>query len=309
MVGTTKKYLLIRAAARRKELFMQTCGLLILRLGNGTRFEGLSPPSDEHEYMVKKSGMPPSACAGFSMCVNEKRAMLFGGVVDMEMQGDVMMSLFLNELYGFQLDNHRWYPLELRKEQSNRVKSKKDSKQEPPGSDYNDKVNAIEVEASGIDDKDQISEYDEEAGDEENNIDAMSGNLVANMTIDDDRPTKSASKPQQSKSKTIFNYQDSVSPEASESEWVEASEDEVDEDEDEDEDDSDYEGESGSDGEETDDEAEGTNDGPRSLQMGDAVALIRGTGKNLRRKEKRARIEQIRPNLGLSDSQRTPTVP
>ena len=42
--------------------------------------------------------------------------------------------------------------------------------------------------------------------------------------------------------------------------------------------------------------------------MGDAVALIKGEGKNLRRKEKRARIEQIRANLGLSDSQRTPMV-
>ena len=51
-----------------------------------------------------------------------------------------------------------------------------------------------------------------------------------------------------------------------------------------------------------------TNDGARSVQMGDAVALIRGEGKNLRRKEKRARIEQIRANLGLSDSQRTPMV-
>ncbi|KAK8657784.1 hypothetical protein V6N13_036007 [Hibiscus sabdariffa] len=311
---------------------------------------------------VKKSGMPPSARAGFSMCVHKKRAMLFGGVVDMEMQGDVMMSLFLNELYGFQLDNHRWYPLELRKEKSTKVKSKKDSAQEPSGSDYNDKVNATEAEASGMGDKDQMSEYDEEAGDEGNNIDEMSGNMVANMKIDDDRSIKSASKPQQSKSKTIYSYQDSVSPEvvkpcgrinacmvvgkdtlyiyggmmevkdqeitlddlyslnlskldewkciipASESEWVDASEDE--DDEDEDEDDSEDEGESGSDGEETDDdddEAEGTDDGPRSLQMGDAVALIKGGGKNLRRKEKRARIEQIRANLGLSDSQRTPT--
>lgn len=42
--------------------------------------------------------------------------------------------------------------------------------------------------------------------------------------------------------------------------------------------------------------------------MGDAVAIIRGEGKTLRRKEKRARIEQIRANLGLSDSQRTPMV-
>lgn len=48
------------------------------------------------------------------------------------------------------------------------------------------------------------------------------------------------------------------------------------------------------------------NNGAKSLEMGDAVAIIRGEGKTLRRKEKRARIEQIRANLGLSDSQRTP---
>lgn len=42
--------------------------------------------------------------------------------------------------------------------------------------------------------------------------------------------------------------------------------------------------------------------------MGEAVALIKGGGKTLRRKEKRARIEQIRASLGLSDSQRTPMV-
>lgn len=42
--------------------------------------------------------------------------------------------------------------------------------------------------------------------------------------------------------------------------------------------------------------------------VGVAVAMIRGEGKNLRRKEKRIRIEQIRANLGLSDSQRTPMV-
>ncbi|PKI66611.1 hypothetical protein CRG98_012953 [Punica granatum] len=34
--------------------------------------------------------------------------------------------------------------------------------------------------------------------------------------------------------------------------------------------------------------------------------MIKGEGKTLRRKEKRLRIEQIRANLGLSDSQRTP---
>ncbi|KAL6543043.1 hypothetical protein OROHE_010563 [Orobanche hederae] len=35
---------------------------------------------------VKKSGMPPGPRAGFSMCVHEKRALIFGGVIDMEME-------------------------------------------------------------------------------------------------------------------------------------------------------------------------------------------------------------------------------
>ena len=46
----------------------------------------------------------------------------------------------------------------------------------------------------------------------------------------------------------------------------------------------------------------------KSLQVGDAVALIKGEGRSLRRKEKRARVEQIRASLGLSDSMRTPMV-
>lgn len=45
-----------------------------------------------------------------------------------------------------------------------------------------------------------------------------------------------------------------------------------------------------------------------SVKVGEVVAMIKGEGKSLRRKEKRARIEQIRANLGLSDSQRTPAV-
>ncbi|OAY65977.1 hypothetical protein ACMD2_19671, partial [Ananas comosus] len=47
--------------------------------------------------------------------------------------------------------------------------------------------------------------------------------------------------------------------------------------------------------------------GKKTLDMSTAVSLLKGEKKNLRRKEKRARIEQIRVTLGLSDSQRTPT--
>ncbi|PPS04074.1 hypothetical protein GOBAR_AA16591 [Gossypium barbadense] len=261
---------------------------------------------------VKKSGMPPSARAGFSMCVHKKRAMLFGGVVDMEMEGDVMMSLFLNELYGFQLDNHRWYPLELRKEKSTKVKSRKDSKQETPGSDYNDKVN-IEAKTSGIDDKDQIMEYDEEAGDEESNIDEMSEHIVASMTINDESNCLLLlNMSNLLMHESVINFQvvkpcgriNSCMVVGKDTLYIYGGMMEV------------------KDREITLDDLyslnlskldewkciiPGTNDGTKSVQMGDAVALIRGEGKNLRRKEKRVRLEQIRANLGLSDSQRTPT--
>ncbi|OMP04824.1 Kelch repeat type 2 [Corchorus olitorius] len=266
---------------------------------------------------VKKSGMPPGPRAGFSMCVHKKRALLFGGVVDMEMQGDVMMSLFMNELYGFQLDNNRWYPLELRKEKSTKAKLKKDSQQQPESSDFNDKINAFEAEPSSTNDKYQISEYDEdeEAGDEESNIDEMSQQMVTDMTIDDGGSTKSSTKPQ--KSKSVSSFQNSVLLEivkpcgrinscmvvGKDTLYIYGGMMEV------------------KDQEITLDDLyslnlskldewkciiPAKNDGARSLQTGDAVALIRGEGKNLRRKEKRARIEQIRANLGLSDSQRTP---
>jgi hypothetical protein len=58
--------------------------------------------------------MPPGPRAGFSMCVHKKRAILFGGVVDTEVR-EVLQSTFINEMYAFQMDNRRWYPLELRK--------------------------------------------------------------------------------------------------------------------------------------------------------------------------------------------------
>lgn len=73
---------------------------------------------------VKKSGMPPGPRAGFSMCSHKKRAILFGGVVDTEEQGDLLHSTFLNELYAFQMDNRRWYPLELRKAKAPKQKTK-----------------------------------------------------------------------------------------------------------------------------------------------------------------------------------------
>ncbi|XP_052114546.1 uncharacterized protein LOC107478864 [Arachis duranensis] len=288
---------------------------------------------------VKKSGMPPGPRAGFSMCVHKRRALLFGGVVDMEVEGDVMMSLFMNELYGFQLDTNRWYPIELRKEKSTKDKLKKN-------------------EQKCIGDVDNKTEETEDLEYEEDEIDDISQNIASTVTIaDSETLAKSEGKSKESRAKT--DVQSSSLPEvvkpcgrinscmavgkdtlyiyggmmeikdqeitlddlyclnlskldewkciipASESEWVEVSEEDDDEEDEEEDGEDESDGDSGSDENEDDEEEEEENQNA-SVQMGDAVALIKGVGKNLRRKERRSRIEQIRASLGLSDSQRTP---
>ncbi|KAK7411051.1 hypothetical protein VNO78_02404 [Psophocarpus tetragonolobus] len=290
----------------------------------------------------KKSGMPPGPRAGFSMCVHKRRALLFGGVVDIEVEGDVMMSLFLNELYGFQLDTNRWYPLELRKEKSTKDKLKKIEQ------NCTDDTNKINPECTA-------REEAEESEDEESNVDDISKSIESNMSIlDGETVTKSKGNSKESGAKsdiqsslsevvkpcgrinacmavgrdTLYIYGGMMEIKdqeitlddlyslnlskldewkciipASESEWVEASEDdEGNEDDDEDESDDD----SSNDEDEDDEEEEEEEAQNASVQVGDAVALIKGVGKNLRRKERRSRIEQIRASLGLSDSQRTP---
>ncbi|KAK9049465.1 hypothetical protein SSX86_031569 [Deinandra increscens subsp. villosa] len=296
---------------------------------------------------VKKGGMPPGPRAGFSMCVHKNRSVLFGGVVDMEAEGDVLMSLFLNELYGFQLDIHRWYPLELRKEKSTKDKIKKIKDEETLCNGPSDtSVDPMEIVTN---DEDENMDCD---------IDDISSNMEKNIKVNGGEvAVKSNLKTNESNSKLLTScstLEEVVKPcgrinasmvvgkdtlyiyggmmeikdqeitlddlyalnlskldewkcliPASESEWVEASEDDEEEDDgDEDsEDENEEEDESDEDDEEEDtDDVEAQNGGV----LGDAVAIIKGEGKKLRRKEKRARIDQIRASLGLSDSQRTP---
>ncbi|ESQ43595.1 hypothetical protein EUTSA_v10012907mg [Eutrema salsugineum] len=290
---------------------------------------------------VKKIGMPPSSRAGFSVCVHKKRALLFGGVVDMEMEGDVMMSLFLNELYGFQLDNRRWYPIELRKEKSSKDKAKKNLEAKPMVSNDDDEMESTEEDESLA------------IGDTAGFSDGLSERMAAGLTVESDKSkalqgAKARLDPQVSVSEevvkpcgrinscmvvgkdTLYIYGGMMEIKdkeitlddlyslnlskldgwkciipATETEWVEVSEDEEG-DEDEDEDDSDDEGNSEESDEDDDDEEAEAMDVDGSVKVGEVVAMIKGEGKALRRKEKRARIEQIRANLGLSDAQRTP---
>ncbi|XP_050887411.1 uncharacterized protein LOC127092556 isoform X1 [Lathyrus oleraceus] len=287
---------------------------------------------------VKKSGMPPGPRAGFSMCVHKRRALLFGGVVDIEVEGDAMMSLFLNEFYGFQLDTNRWYPLELRKDKSTKDKLRKTEQS---------CTNGVEKKLESLED----SEY------EESSIENISQDIASKVTVaDSETLSKPEGKSKESGAKldiqsslpeavkpcgrinscmavgrdTLYVYGGMMEIKdqeitlddlyslnlskldewkciipASESEWMEVSEgDDDDEDDDDDDDESNSDGtseENEDDDDDDEDEVQNT-----SVQVGDAVALIKGGVKNLRRKDRRLRIEQIRASLGLSDSQRTP---
>lgn len=288
---------------------------------------------------VKKTGMPPGPRAGFSMCVHKKRAVLFGGVVDMEVEADVLMSMFMNELYGFQLDNHRWYPLELRKDKPAKNKTKDTKRKET--------VNDSETNIGNEDDT--TMNDSEEATDGQSEVHGVSNHLTKSLSLtkagsseNADVISESAAEeaaPEAIKPIGRINASMAVGKDmlylyggmmevkdreitlddlyslnlskldewkciipASESEWLEISDDEDDDEDEDDENDSDDDAmQTDEEDEESDEEAE------KNVDMSGAVSLLKGERKNLRRKEKRARIEQIRVILGLSDSQRTPT--
>ncbi|KAJ4906051.1 Galactose oxidase/kelch repeat superfamily protein [Raphanus sativus] len=250
---------------------------------------------------VKKIGMPPSSRAGFSVCVHKKRALLFGGVVDMEMEGDVMMSLFLNELYGFQLDNRRWYPIELRKEKSSKDKAKKNLEAKP-------------IAINDDDDDDDEMDSASAMGDVAGSSDGISERMAACLTVegstlntesDKSKALKGRLDPQVSVSEEVVKpcgRINSCMVVGKDTLYIYGGMMEI------------------KDKEITLDDLYSLNlskldewkciipamDVDGSVKVGEVVAMIKGEGKALRRKEKRARIEQIRANLGLSDSQRTP---
>ncbi|XP_020691050.1 kelch domain-containing protein 4 isoform X1 [Dendrobium catenatum] len=298
---------------------------------------------------VKKVGIPPGLRASFSMCIHKKRAVLFGGVVDMEVEGDVLMSLFMNELYGFQLDTRRWYPLELRKDRSTKDKGSKrfdgskgiaaSSRDNQPDSqlsityEEDENIEGFEgaVMQSGIEELSHQTNnnlcLDTASSSKINDVKVQglvsASDMLAGLSSEVVRPCGRINSCMVVGRDTLYLYGGMMEVNdreitlddlyslnlskldewkciipASESEWLEISEDEDEEDTE------DEESNSGSGADETDDDEE--DEDTEAIDLGNAVSIIRGEKKNIRRKEKRARIEQIRISLGLADSQRTP---
>ncbi|PKA61367.1 Acyl-CoA-binding domain-containing protein 4 [Apostasia shenzhenica] len=309
---------------------------------------------------VKKVGIAPGPRAGFSMCIHKKRAVLFGGVVDMEVEGDSLMSLFMNELYGFQLDTRRWYPLELRKDKPIKEKLKEvkenevsnDTVSSSKGYQVGSKMSIMcedDENVGGCGDEDMQSVIQELAHhttkslglDTGNVLDVKVQGLEKNSSSEVVRPCGRINTCMVVGKDILYLYggmmevkdreitlddlyslnlckldQWNCIKSASESEWLEISDDEEEEEEEEEEDDDDDDfkdnsSDGGSDTDETvedDEDLEFVDDAESPIDLGNAISILKGEKKNIRRKEKRIRIEQIRISLGLADSQRTPKV-
>ncbi|KAK1293784.1 hypothetical protein QJS10_CPA16g00284 [Acorus calamus] len=116
---------------------------------------------------VKKGGMPPGPRASFSMCVHKKRALLFGGVVDMESKDFMVVPISegLVELPG------PW------------LKGGKRQDQQSKDCSLDIKGNQNGLEKSVADDENSNFESDEEAPDKQNGITEISHGMTENLTI------------------------------------------------------------------------------------------------------------------------------
>ncbi len=63
---------------------------------------------------VKKAGMAPTPRTSFAIVTHKKRAIIFGGVTDQHGKGDHMFSTLHDELYQFNFDSRRWYPIAVK---------------------------------------------------------------------------------------------------------------------------------------------------------------------------------------------------
>ncbi|KAF9126155.1 hypothetical protein BGW39_006840 [Mortierella sp. 14UC] len=81
----------------------------------------------------KKSGSAPSARSGCSMAPYKNRAVLFGGVYDDDVNEETLESTFFNELYTYQIDTGRWFPMNLKRPKTAKKKKSRKPKQGAQG--------------------------------------------------------------------------------------------------------------------------------------------------------------------------------
>ena len=73
---------------------------------------------------VKKVGIPPTVRSGMTVCMSARKAIFFGGVMDYDDGGGKkknVKSRFFNDLFVFNMDNRRWFPLVLKKKAEKKI--------------------------------------------------------------------------------------------------------------------------------------------------------------------------------------------
>lgn len=101
------------AAARKTQSNVHT-DMWLLRLA--PLLTGGQPSWDRVRY----AGSSPSPRLGFSCTLYKDRIILFGGVSDNEVddRGELLDSVFHDDMYSYDVDRRRWYRLELKKERA-----------------------------------------------------------------------------------------------------------------------------------------------------------------------------------------------
>ncbi|KAI1468816.1 galactose oxidase [Daldinia caldariorum] len=74
-----------------------------------------TPPNVRWEKRKKPANAPTPSRAGATMAFHKGRGILFGGVHDVEQSEEGMDSEFFNQLYAWNIERNRFFPLSLRK--------------------------------------------------------------------------------------------------------------------------------------------------------------------------------------------------
>ena len=119
---------------------------------------------------VKRSGYGPTRRAGCTMVAHKRTVVVFGGVEDDEAEED-MESVFFNDMFAFNVDRKKWFPMTLRKKKKKggrrRKKTVGDGQSAGPSSameiESNDALVEKDVDMDGEDDDDDEKELDTEA--------------------------------------------------------------------------------------------------------------------------------------------------
>lgn len=156
---------------------------------------------------VARKGESPTPRCGAVISVYRNKALLFGGVYDMEGSRHSMLSTFYSDLYAFDMDRKRWYKLGLKQQKAKLTAEEKKAQAKAKAAA---RLNAAQVAAAkgapkrarteddGSDDgedgdsgdegqqeeavpleESEDEEEDEEEGDDEIIIDALSGGRVS----------------------------------------------------------------------------------------------------------------------------------